>query len=262
MKIREAVIVLILALFFVATPTVQAVNFGDGYKLEGAFLALYPYWYTANRYNNDHGDAVTKKLRYDAYVTLIRPLYYKGNFTFNATIPVAKVKNGFLDGSDSGIGDIRLGMGYFLPIKEISILPMIQVKFRTGNFSVHDSVNLGDGQTDIRLETYFNKFLFDYKIGIDGALRYFVRCKENGVDPGNEFYVEALTTYQILKSMWIGPSAIYMIGDKDKEKVSLGGELIYRYNPKFLVLLNIMNDVKTRNQMQGTLYMMKFTIGF
>jgi hypothetical protein len=41
--------------------------------------------------------------------------------------------------SSSGLGDINLGAGYFLPIKQIDILPMIFVEFPTGEYNSSQS---------------------------------------------------------------------------------------------------------------------------
>lgn len=81
---------------------------------------------------------------------LLRWSYYTGDFVASALVPVAHMSVGSLDQESSGLGDIILGAGYFLPCKQADILPMVFVKFPTGEYRADKAVNIGSNQYDVR----------------------------------------------------------------------------------------------------------------
>ena len=75
--------------------------------------------------------------------------------------------------NDSGLGDIQLAYGYFLPVDWADLLPVIQVKFPTGPFDKNRSTNYGSGYTDIWLEFFLNKRV--EKFMLDFVTRYWIK---------------------------------------------------------------------------------------
>lgn len=254
------------AMFLVMISTLMcsqayAVHFGDGYNFKAPTLAFYPFWYTADTMTDRNGNAITKQLRLDKYGAVIRPLYYTDQFVFDVMIPVGKLDVGMLHDSDSGVGDVVFGAGYFVPVGWASLLTGVWVKTPTGSFDRNALVNFGDGQTDVRLESYLNK-IWGNGISLDAAVKYWVRFKENGVDPGNELYLDALVLYAVLDFLRLGPSVSYMIGEKDKQRVSIGGETVFHFSPKFSVMVDVMQDVSSKNQVEGTMVTGRFCYVF
>lgn len=238
-----------------------AVHFGDGYNFKAPTLAIYPFWYTAGTMTDRNGTPLTRQLKLDKYGAVIRPLYYTDHFVFDVMIPVGKLDVGMMRDSDSGLGDIIFGTGYFVPVSWASLLTGVWVKTPTGSFDKNALVNFGDGQTDVRFESYLNK-IWGNGMSFDAAVKYWVRFKDNGVDPGNELYLEALAMYAVLDFVRIGPSLSYMVGEKDKQKISVGGETVFHFSPKFSLMVDVMQDVHSKNQVEGTMVTGRFCYVF
>lgn len=256
------------------TTPAHAVNYLDGaHPPDGFYQLAYMFWYTADRITDSKGKTAVDDLGLDNYGLVIRPLYYHNDFIFAAFVPIETLEVDAFDDSDGGIGDIVLGVGYFLPVKWADIIAALQVKIPTGHFDKDDAVNIGDGQWDIRPELYLNKFVG--KFSFDLALKYWVRLEihSNGWKPGNEFHAEALVTYGITGKLRFGPSVKLLRGadgeldgvrfdDTASRRLSLGAELIYQTTPRLQFLLTVLEDVETENAADGTLVMGRVSYAF
>jgi hypothetical protein len=174
--------------------------------------------------------------------------------------------------SSSGLGDINLGAGYFLPIKQIDILPMIFVEFPTGEYNSSQAANIGSNQYDIKPMIFLYKAFGDFSI--DAAVKYYFRLKNEttNVLPGDELYVQCLLGYNITDKFKLGPSINWMIS-KDKEQhgvsvsnsaretISMGADVYYRFS-WLSVTFTYLYDVRTENSAKGHFFQLKTVYHF
>ena len=170
------------------------------------------------------------------------------------------------------MGDINLGAGYFLPFKQIDILPMIFVEFPTGEYDSSKAANIGSHQYDIKPVIFLHKTLGNYSI--DAAAKYFFRLKNEATNvlPGDELYVQCLLGYNITDKFKLGPSINWMIS-KDKEQngvsvsgsaresLSVGADIYYRFS-WLSVTFTYLYDVHTENSPKGHFFQLKTVYRF
>lgn len=245
----------------------RAINFYTGGRMpDGLALNLYPYWFTADTLTDAHGRSANNHLAMDKYGALLGGSYYRGAALFNVLVPVGKIEVRSVRGSDEGLGDIQVRAGYFLPIKEVTILPVLAIKVPSGNFDKSKGVNLGDGQTDILAELYFNKIFRSFSV--DWLLKYTWRTRnpDNNRTPGGEFDTEGLVTYKVTPDLRIGPSATFLLGGDNARsgltipnsgvlKVSVGGEVTYRGFRLVKLSFAALRDLYSQNSPEGMLLM-------
>ena len=145
-----------------------------------------------------------------------------------------------LNQNSSGLGDINLGAGYFLPFKNVDILPMIFVEFPTGVYNSSKAANIGSNQYDIKPMIFLYKSFGDFSI--DAAVKYYFRLKNEitNVSPGDELYVQCLLGYNLTDKFKLGPSINWMISN-NKE---LGGVPVV--------------EQRQRNTLHGRRYLLSF----
>ncbi len=264
-KLIAACIVILCSLAVVSSS--HCVNYCDGARApEGFYLATYPVWYTADSLTNDDGGTATNEFGANEYDVLIRPIWYIRDFVFHVIVPLGNISVHYFDDNDGGIGDIVAGGGYFLPVKEINILPVLNMKFPTGHFNSASEVNYGDGQFDLMPELYINKSVG--RCSVDIALKYWHRFRNenNSFTPGNQFYAECVSTYEVIKGFRVGPNISFCKGgnpelegvelpDNDITRLSVGAEFVFIITPKVHFLLDAIPDVYAENTAKGMLVM-------
>ncbi len=253
---------------------VHAINYATGIKAAPGYqLNLYPYYYTADIRTDKDGNHSVNDLGLNKYVVLIGNSYYLGDFLLNAIIPVGTVDVGKLKSDDTGLGDIQLRAGYFLPVEWVTVLPALVVKAPTGSYDKNRPVNYGDGQTDLVTELYLFKLM--PQISFDAVLKYTVRFRnpDSGVTPGNEFTAEGLVTWRLAEKIRIGPAVNFIIGENNTKngrtladsglmRLSTGGEIYYGRFDHVKISLAAYQDVLSRNTTEGVLVISRFVIRF
>ncbi len=266
-----AILIVVFILMTTSAPA-RAVSYGDGmHAPDGTYFVMYPFWLTADKITDGNGNTALDNMGIDMSGVAFKVLHYTGDMVYVALAPVGELEVDALDDRSSGLGDVVLGAGYFLPIKWADILPAIQFKIPTGPYDDDDAVNFGHGQWDIMLETYLFKVVG--KWCYDAALKYWVRLenRESGWKPGNEFRAEGLVTYGFSDKVRFGPAATYVRGSDGEqdgtrfynsalEKISFGGSAIYHHSPKLLLSLDVMHDVETKNSAEGTFSFLRISI--
>jgi hypothetical protein len=252
----------------------HAINYATGIKAAPGYqLSLYPYYYTADIRTDKDGNNPVKDLGLNKYGVLIGNSYYLGDFLLNAIIPVGTVDVGKLKSDDTGLGDIHLRAGYYLPVEWVTVLPALMVKVPTGSYDKNRPVNYGDGQSDLVAELYL--FKLSPPFSFDAVLKYAVRFRntDSDVTPGNEFTAEGLATVSVAEKIRIGPAINFLIGEDNKKggttlnnsgltRLAVGGEVFYGRFDTVKISLAAYQDVLTRNTNQGTLVMSRITIKF
>lgn len=266
---------LILLCFLILLPTTsKAVLLGDAYHPpDGAYLVMYQAWFSGDKYVDKNGDSVSKDLDLDLHAFFLRPLYYKGDMLFGAIIPMGEVTLDSTNDSDSGLGDIVLTSGYFLPVKWANVLPVVQLKLPTGEFDKDKTLNFGSGQTDLYLELYLNKFAQKY--AIDAAIKHWVRFENDSTEikPGNETRLETVISYPITPQFWLGGSASYMFSDNYElrgseisgsgiEKTTFGIEAAYLFSATTYVAGTYTKDFNSINTIPTKTYLVRFGFKF
>jgi hypothetical protein len=203
---------------------------------------------------------------------LLRLCYYSPDFVATALIPFGYMDINSLHQDSSGLGDINLGAGYFLPFKQVDILPMIFVEFPTGEYNSSKGANIGSNQYDIKPVIFLHKTLGDFSI--DAAAKYFFRLKNDttNVLPGNELYLQFLLGYNLTDKFKIGPSINWMISrDKEqngvvidnsaRETLSVGADVYYRFS-WLSVTFTYLYDTYTENSPRGHFFQLKTVYRF
>ncbi|MFA5321470.1 MAG: transporter, partial [Smithella sp.] len=192
--------------------TVFAVNFYDGVRTkQGLYFLTYSSVYTANETTDKNGDANKKDFGLLNAQELLRLCYYYSDFIATALVPFGYTDINALNQDSSGLGDINIGAGYFLPFRKIDILPMLFVEFPTGEYDASKVANIGSNQYDIKPIIFLHKTLGDFSI--DAAVKYYFRLKNENTNvlPGDELHLQCLLGYNLTDKFKLGPSINWMI---------------------------------------------------
>ena len=253
---------------------VHAINYATGIKAAPGYqLNLYPFYYHADIRSDKDGNHSVNDLGFNKYGVMIGNSYYVGDFLLNAIIPVGTLDIGMLKSDDTGLGDINLRAGWFLPVETVTVMPALAVKVPTGSYDKNHPVNFGDGQTDLVAELYLFKLM--PQISFDAVLKYAVRFRnpDNDVTPGNEFTAEGLATWRLAEKIRVGPAVNFIIGEDNKKngktvansglmRLSVGGEIYYGRFDHVKISLAAYQDVLSRNTIEGVLVISRFVIRF
>jgi hypothetical protein len=250
-----------------------AVNFYDGARAnQGTYFLTYSSVYTADETTNQSGNINKKDFGLWSAQELLRLCYYSPDFVATALVPYGYMEINSLNQNSSGLGDINLGAGYFLPIKQVDILPMIFVELPTGEYDSSKAANIGSNQYDIKPAIFLYKSFGNFSI--DAAAKYFFRLKNEttNVLPGDEFHLQCLLGYNLTEKFKLGPSINWMTS-KDKEQngvsisssaretLSMGADIYYRFS-WLSVTFTYLYDVYTENSPQGHFVQLKTVYRF
>jgi hypothetical protein len=250
-----------------------AVNFYDGARAkQGTYFLTYSSFYTADELTDKNGNISKKDLGLSSAQELLRLCYYSPDFVATALIPFGYMDINSLNQNSSGPGDINLGIGYFLPFKQVDILPMIFVELPTGEYNASKAANIGSNQYDIKPVIFLHKTFGDFSL--DAAAKYFFRLKNEttGVLLGDEFYLQCLLGYNLTDKFKLGPSINWMIS-KDKEQngvamsnsaretLSVGADVYYRFS-WLSATFTYLYDVYTENSTKGHFFQLKTVYRF
>lgn len=265
--------ILVLFLMISTSNIAFAVNFYDGARAPKALYFLtYTSVYTADKITDASGD--TKKSDYGLTRVdeLLRLCYYSPEFVATVLVPVGYMDVRSANQDSFGLGDILLGTGYFLPVKQVDILPMLFVKFPTGEYDASKSANIGTNQYDIRPMVFFYKGWGDFSI--DAVAKYFFRLKNRSTDvsPGDEIHLQGLLGYNVTDRFKLGPSINWMISKNKRqygeeidntarETLSVGADVYYRFS-KIGVTATYLYDAHAENTTKGHFFQIKTVYRF
>jgi hypothetical protein len=250
-----------------------AVNFYDGSRAkQDSYFLTYSSVYTADETTDKSGNTSKKDFGLLSAQELLRYCYYSPDFVATALVPFGYTDIHSLSQDSSGLGDINLGAGYFLPVKQVDILPMIFVEFPTGEYNASKAANIGSNQYDIKPMIFLYKSFGDFSI--DAAVKYYFRLKNEttNVLPGDELYVQCLLGYNLTDKLKLGPSINWMISrDKEqngvtvnnsaRETLSVGADVYYRFS-WLSVTFTYLYDVHTENSPKGHFFQIKTVYHF
>ncbi|PKN12249.1 MAG: hypothetical protein CVU69_08645 [Deltaproteobacteria bacterium HGW-Deltaproteobacteria-4] len=251
-----------------------AVNFAAGAKAPaGHQFKLYPYFYSADTKTDKDGNPAIRELGLKKYGVQIFNSYQTGDLNLSAIIPISRVEVAKFDAVDSGIGDIQLRLGYYLPVEWATFLPVLMVKIPFGNYDKNALVNVSDGQSDLVAELYFFKLV--QPLSFDAVIKYAKRFRnhDNDFTPGNEFSAEGLLTWRLAEKIRFGPAINFVVGGENRRegksvadsglmRLAAGGELYYARIDRMIISLAAYQDLLTRNSNSGILVMSRFAIDF
>ncbi|MGE5308034.1 MAG: transporter [Deltaproteobacteria bacterium] len=231
-----------LAILLLAVPLCHAVDFYDGARApEGLYFLTYSSLYSAGN-------------KYRKFEETFRLSWYDKDWVLTGLFPFGKVKS--CGRSSSGTGDSIAGAGHFLPVRTIDILPMLFVKFPTGEYTAGKPVNYGTNQYDVRPAVFLYKSLG--RFSVDAAAKYYVRERNPATKkkPGDELYLQGLLGWQLTRECKAGPAVNWMESDNGRESLSLGGDIYLRL-PFAAVTLTWLHDARTRNTIKGDFVQVK-----
>ncbi len=274
MLLRKYFRLAIVLLLFVVFPRIAlAVNFYDGSRAKQGFCFLtYTYAYFADETTNKNGKTSNKDFGLFSAQEMLRLSYYSPDFVATVVVPFGYTNISSLDQDSFGLGDINLGAGYFLPVKQVDILPMLFVKFPSGEYSASKAANIGSNQYDIAPMIFLHKTMG--KFSVDAAVKYYFRLENNATDvlPGDELHLQGLLGYNITDKFRLGPSINWMISKNKKqngsevsgsarERLSMGADFYYRFS-WLSVTLTYLYDVYTENSPKVHFFQLKTVYRF
>lgn len=260
---------LLTVLSFTMIPNIGlAVNFYDGVRAsKGLYFLTYSGFYSADKTTDHEGKTAKKDYDFIKAEELLRFCYYSPDLVLTVLLPAGYTEVKSLKKDSYGLGDIIAGAGYFIPVKEIDILPMLFAKFPTGEYDSNKSVNFGANQYDIRPVIFFHKTINNFSM--DAAAKYYFRMENESTQtsPGDEIHLQYLLGYNLTKTFKLGPSVNWMlsedkkisgkkIGKTARETLSAGIELYNRF-PKISVTLTYLYDVHAENTTKGHFLQLK-----
>ncbi|MFH0738337.1 MAG: transporter [Candidatus Omnitrophota bacterium] len=258
----------ILVLSILIPAPCLAVNFYDGSRApKGLYFLSYTSLYSADKTTDSKGENSKKDYEYSKIEELFRFCYYTPKLVLTVFIPAGGIHSGFYDLSSKGIGDINLGAGYFLPVKQVDILPTLFVKLANGEYDSNKSLNYGTNQYDIKPMVFLYKAIG--RFSIDAVAKYYFRTENPGtkVLPGNELYLQCLFGWQLTKKLKIGPSINWMKSENQKndgmetdrsrkESLSMGADIYLRLRT-LSVTFTYLRDIYTENTTKGDFFQIK-----
>jgi hypothetical protein len=261
-------ILFVISLLFFFPPSCRAVNFYDGARAaKGLYFLSYSSLYYADKTTDSKGKTAKSGYGYKKLEELLRLCYYSPEAVFTVLAPFGRVSSGFYDNASKGTGDINLGAGYFLPLRKVDILPMLFVKFPTGEYDSGKIVNYGTNQYDIKPTVFIYKALG--RFSLDAAAKYFFRAENpsTNISPGDELYLQCLLGWQFSKKIKAGLSANWMrsneqendgekIEGSKREVLSLGADVYFRL-PTFSLTLTYLHDISSENLTKGDFFQIK-----
>lgn len=245
-----------------------AVNFYDGARApKGTYFLTYSSYYYADAATDADGGTAKRDYRYGKAEETFRLCYYTPDLVLTALVPAGNVHSGYYRQSSAGIGDIKAGGGYFLPYRGADILPMIFVKFPTGEYSPDKTINYGSHQYDIQNVVFLYKQMG--KASVDAAGKYFFRRENHatGISPGDEIHLQGLLGWQFSRGFKAGISANWMRSACQKndgaktpgtarETFSAGIETYVRL-PGASVTFTYLHDLYAENSAKGDFFQIK-----
>jgi len=258
----------VLVLLAAAVETTQAVNFYDGARAkQGLYFLTYTSVYFAEDFTNHDGNTVNHDFGLFKAEELVRFCYYTPNFVATALIPYDYMEIRSLNQKSNGLGDINIGAGYFLPVRSVDILPMVFVKFPTGEYDRSKVVNAGSHQYDIKPTVFLYKAFGDFSV--DAAAKYLIRLEneDTHVSPGDELYLQLLFGYKVTDRFKLGPSINWMLSrDKEirdvkvpnssRETLSVGADFYYKF-PLLGATFTYLYDAYAENSPKGHFFQLK-----
>lgn len=250
-----------------------AVNFYDGARAkQGTYFLTYSSVYTADETTDKSGSPVKKDFGLTSAQELLRLCYYSPDFVATALVPFGFMDINSLNQNASGPGDINLGAGYFLPFKQVDILPMLFVEFPTGVYNSSKAANIGSNQYDIKPMIFLYKSFGNFSL--DAAVKYYFRLKNEStnVSPGDEVYVQCLLGYSVTDKFKFGPSINWMLSrdkeqngakvtDSARETLSAGADFYYRFS-WLSVTFTYLYDLYSENSTKGHFFQLKTVYHF
>jgi len=264
---------IVLFLFVLLPRLAFAVNFYDGSRArQGLYFLTYTYAYFADETTDKSGKSLSKDFGLFSAQEILRLCYYSPDFVATVVVPFGYTKISSLDQESFGLGDISVGAGYFLPIKKVDILPMLFMKFPTGEYRAAKAANIGSNQYDIAPMVFIHKTIG--KFSVDAAVKYYFRLENNATDtlPGDELHLQGLLGYNVTDKFKLGPSVNWMISKNKeqggstvsgsaREKLSVGADFYYRFS-WLGVTLTYLYDVYAENSTKGHFLQLKTVYRF
>jgi hypothetical protein len=254
-------------------PAVNAVNIYDGIRApDGIYFLTYSSLYHADDVRDSNGDLARGGYGYYSVQEIFRGAWYYRGFVFSALVPVGGVYVDSAGRGSFGLGDITAGAGFFLPVSCVDILPMVFVKFPSGEYDSSETVNYGSGQYDIRPMVFIFKSAGGFTF--DGVVKYYRRLENNdtGVRPGDEIHLQGVAAYNLSGTFRAGPSISLMRGwnrevegeeqgNTAGEMLSIGGDFYVRAGCVGITF-TWLNDIHSRNRTDGNYYQIKTVLKF
>jgi len=264
---------LITAALLIMIPDItHAVNFYDGARApKGLYFLTYSSVYTADNVTDSKGDTVKKDYGLLKAEELLRFCYYSPDFVVTALLPAGGLRVDSTGKESWGLGDATAGAGYFLPVKEVDVLPMLFVKIPTGEYASDKSTNYGTHQVDIRPVVFSSKTIDDFSV--DAAVKYYFRLEnDKDIAPGDELHLQYLLGYNVMKNLKLGPSVNWMmsreqrrdgvkIKGSERRTLSVGGDLYTRVRGMSFSF-TYLYDAYTENAPKGQYFQIKSCVKF
>lgn len=265
---------LLATLIISSASSLFAISIGTAKKPpDGFYLLNYIIDYRADEVTDKNKNTSLDSFGLRVSQYSLRPLFYKDNFVYFATISLVDKEIAYYNSHKQGLGDISLAIGYFLPFDNIDMGPVLQVTLPSGQYDKNSLNNIGSGTYAIKPEFYVNKIFS--KFMLDAAIKYSIKFEnhETGIKDGNEVKIESVLAYMYSKKLMFGPSFTYSKSD-DKElngvKINnsdtmiykIGADIKYPFNKRVGLLLNVMKDIESKNTVKGTTFMLRVSIAF
>lgn len=264
----------VIYIFLLFTSQLYAVHIGTGKHLpDGPYIANYVVHTTADKKTNSAGDSIVENFGFTQTQNIFRPLYYKGNFVYQMLIPYKSQKSSLLQQEDIGIGDIKLGIGYFIPnsFDKTELGVVGNIEFPTGEFDKNRVINNGSGRYALNLESYIHKVI--ERIIWDGSVKYNYNFKnhDNNIKNGDKFLVESSFAYIIKPTFLIGPNISYSYSldnefngvrelNTGTSKYTVGLEAYWAQSKKTTLLVGFFKDINVKNTLDTKTFLLRIFI--
>lgn len=251
----------------------QAVNIYDGVRApEGVYLLTYSSLYHADDVRDSGGDLARDGYGYTGVQEIFRGAWYYRGLVLSVLVPVGGVYVDSAGTGSFGLGDITAGAGFFIPVSFADILPMLFVKFPSGEYDSSRAVNYGSGQYDIRPMVFIHKAAGGFTADIAAKYYHRLENQDTGVKPGDEIHIQGVAAYNLFGTFRAGPSVSWMRGrnrevdgeeqgDTAGEILSVGGDFYVRAGC-LGITFTWLNDVYSRNRTDGNFYQIKTVLRF
>ena len=238
-------------------------------------ISNYLSYTTADEMKNKNGNTTIDNFKFSLSKYEFRPILYKGDYVYHMKVPYKDQKSKLLKQNDTGIGDIKVGMGYFIPnsFKNTDTGVLVNIQFPTGKFDKYKTINNGSGHYAASIGFYMHKMANN--IVFDGAVNYNYNFKnnDNNIKKGDEIILESSIAYMFTPNLFIGPTLTYSYRndnelngikqyDSSFSKLNAGLDALFIINKTTSVLLGVFQDYNVNNTLETTTVMTRIVFTF
>lgn len=234
---------------------------------QGAYLEMYPIYYSASRLNDKNGNALTTNLGFTLYENVAEVLYYNQSLFTNSVVAGIALPAGYtelLGDHDTGFGDVTMVVGYWLiddPESKTWLAAGSYLDAPTGSFDKNKRANMGMNVWKIRPTIVLAKQFGPMDLELTTKYNIYTKNQDTGIRQGDEMITEGYLGYLVQPGLMVGANLNATFGGDsivNGARIPDSGVQIFQAGPSIFkmfgqvgVSVGWLTDFGVRNSMEG-----------